>query len=147
MKRLLMLAILSISFSCNNLNVQRKNTESDKAKGEKILNTYFDNLASNKRDDNLKLFSEVFFEKTPKDVFLKQDSLVDLKLGKILEKSLLKWETNIVEGRHAISEYLFVYDVKREKHNAKETFYLIKDPTDSIKIHTYQVESEGLLTE
>ncbi|SFO09310.1 hypothetical protein SAMN05421741_1202 [Paenimyroides ummariense] len=147
MKRLLILAILSLSFSCNNLNVQRKNTERDKVEGEKVLNTYFDNLASNKREDNLKLFSEVFFEKTPKDTFLKQDSIVGLKLGKIIERNLLKWETNIIEGRRAISEYVFIYDVKREKYNTKETFYLIKEPTDSIRIHTYQVESEGLLAE
>lgn len=148
MKRLLLMSIiLSMSFSCNNLNVQKKNRESDKGEGEKVLNIYFDNILSNNKEKNLQLFSKAFFEKTPKDVFFKQHNVVDERLGKVIGRSLEKWETNIVKGTKPVSEYFFVYDVERENYNSKESFYLIKEATDSIKINSYKVESEGLLTE
>ncbi|WLD24299.1 hypothetical protein NU10_02545 [Flavobacterium dauae] len=148
MKRLLLMSlIVSVSFSCNNINVQKKNRESDKKEGEKVLNVYFENVLSNNMEKNLQLFSKGFFEKTPQDVFIKRHISMDEKLGKVIGRSLTKWETNIVKGTKPESEYYFVYDVKREKYNSKEFFYLIKEPTDSIKINLYKVESEGLLTE
>lgn len=146
MKKLTLLVLL-IAFSCNKVNTLRKNTESDKIEGEKITQIYFDNIKLEKPSDNLKLFGKDFLAKISKEDFIKQSSIVDVKLGKVIEKNLLKWETNIVDGTNPKSEYLFIYDVKREKYNSKETFYLTKEPTDSIKIHTYNVESEGLLKE
>ena len=148
MKKLLgMSLILSMSFSCNNINVQKKNRENDKVEAEKVLNIYFDNVLANSKKKNLQLFSKAFFEKTPKDVFFKQHNAMDERLGKVIGRSLAKWETNIVKGTKPVSEYFFVYDVERENYNSKESFYLVKEPTDSIKINSYKVESEGLLTE
>ncbi len=146
-KVILVLVTLSFLYSCNNLSVQRKNTTTDKVEGEKVVNTYFENVKLDKGDDNLKLFSNLFFEKISKEEFKKQSGIVDIKLGKVIDKKLLKWETNIVDGTNSKSEYLFIYNVTRENYNSKETFYLIKEATDSIKIYSYQVESEGLLKE
>jgi len=144
---ILILVTLSFFYSCNNLNIKRQNTTTDKVEGEKVVNNYFDNLNLNKVDDNLKLFSSVFFDKISKEDFKKHCSIVDIKLGKVIDRKLLKWETNIVDGTNPKSEYLFIYDVEREYYNSKETFYLTKEATDSIKILTYQVASDGLLTE
>lgn len=140
-----MLFTFSFFYSCNNLNLQRKNTTSDKIEGEKVVNIYFDNIKSDKENDNLSLFSNAFFEKVSKEDFVKKRSAVDIKLGKVLDRKLLKWETNIVDGTNPKSEYLFIYEVEREKYSSIETFYLIKESTDSIKVQSYQVESEGLL--
>lgn len=144
MKKLILLGLL-ITFSCNKFNTQRKNTESDKVVGEKITQIYFDNIMQEKQDDNLRLFGKEFLAVISKVDFIKQSNIVDTKLGKVLERKLLKWETNIVNGTNPKSEYLFIYDVVREKYNSKETFYLKKESTDSIKIQGYNVESEGLL--
>lgn len=118
-----------------------------KIEGEKIVNTYFDNIKSDKEDDNLSLFSNAFFEKVSKEDFVEKRNAVDIKLGKVLDRKLQKWETNIVDGTNPKSEYLFIYEVEREKYNSIETFYLIKESTDSVKVQSYQVESEGLLGE
>ena len=146
-KILLVLVSVSFLYSCNKLNVQRKNTITDKIEAEKVVNLYFENLKFDKRDDNLKLFSNSFFDKISKEDFKKDSGIVDIKLGKVKDRKLLKWETNIVDGTNPKSEYLLIYDVQRENYNSKETFYLLKEATDSIKINSYQVESEGLLKE
>lgn len=143
MNKIILLGLL-ITFSCNKVNMQRKNTESDKVEGEKITQIYFDNIKLEKPDDNLRLFGKEFLAQISKEDFIKQSNIVDAKLGKVVERNLVKWETNIVDGTNPKSEYLFIYDVTREKYNSKETFYLIKETTDSIKIHTYNVESEDL---
>lgn len=149
MKKYILVVLVSVSFlySCNNVNVQRKNTITDKTEAEKVLNVYFENLKFDKKEDNLKLFSNSFYDKISKEDFQKDSGIVDIKLGKIKDKKLLKWETNIVDGTNPKSEYLFIYDVERENYNSKETFYLLKEATDSIKINSYQVESDGLLKE
>src|SRR5690606_10668716 len=81
MKKLLgMSLILSMSFSCNNINVQKKNRENDKVEAEKVLNIYFDNVLANRKEKNLQLFSKAFFEKSPKDVFFKQHNAMDERI-------------------------------------------------------------------
>lgn len=75
MKKIILLMLL-ITFSCNNVNTQRKNTESDKVEGEKITQIYFDNIKQEKPGDNLKLFGKDFLAKISKEDFTKQSNIV-----------------------------------------------------------------------
>lgn len=140
-------SFLLLSMSCkNDFYVQRKNNESDKREGEKITGTYFDNILLEKPKENLKLFSEEFFKQTSKEDLWKQFQFIEEKLGEITSKEIQGWETSVVTGTNPKSEYLFIYNVEREKFNSVETFYLMKEPNDSIKIYSYKIESKGLLT-
>ena len=146
-KQLWITLIIVSTFSCkNDFYAQRKNNESDKREGEKITGIYFDNVFLGKPKENLKLFSNEFFKEFSKEDLLKQSQFIDEKLGKITSKEIQAWETSIATGTNPKSEYLFVYNVEREKFNSVETFYLMKDANDSIKIYSYKIDSKGFLT-
>ncbi len=148
MRKVIYLLSILVFFTCckNDLFVQYKNQESDKRVGEKVMDIYFDNLLLDQRNDNLSLFSKEFFKENDKNKLSEQNRFIENKLGKVLGKELKHWETSVIKGTNPKSEYLFVYDVKREKYNSLETFYLMKEKTDSIKIYSFKIESEGLLT-
>lgn len=146
-KYIYLVLIFFLIISCkNDFYVQRKNNDSDKREGEKITGVYFDNVFLGKPKENLKLFSNEFFKEFSKEDLLKQSQFIDEKLGKITSKEIQTWETSIVTGTNPKSEYLFVYNVEREKFNSIETFYLMKEPNDSIKIYSYKIDSKGFLT-
>jgi hypothetical protein len=146
MKKKVIVLLFFILFSCkNDFHVYRNNNDSDKREGEKITGTYFDNILLEKSEENLKLFSDEFFKQTNKEELLQEFHFIEEKLGKITSKEIQGWETSIVTGTSPKSEYLFVYDVERVKFNSIETFYLMKDSNDSIKIYSYKIDSKGLL--
>lgn len=147
MKKYFWIVLITFSiFSCkNDFYIQRKNNESDKREGEKVTGTYFDNVLLERPDENLKLYSDEFLEQTSKEELLKQNQFIEEKLGKVTSKEIQGWETSVVSGTDPKSEYLFVYNVEREKFNSIETFYLMKDANDSIKIYSYKIDSKGLL--
>ncbi|SMC49025.1 hypothetical protein [Moheibacter sediminis] len=148
MKTTLFIAFTLIICSCTNeFTVQKKNNESDKREGERIMDIYFDNILLDKENENLSLFGKEFYKVSSKEKLMKENEFIKNKLGKLLGKELKHWETAVVSGTSSNSEYLFIYEIKREKYNSVETFYLIKEALDSIKIHSYKIESEGLLTE
>ncbi|MFV0305967.1 MAG: hypothetical protein ACK5IC_10860 [Moheibacter sp.] len=133
--------------SCKNeFTIQRQNDEDDKREGEKVMDNYFDNILLEKPSENKLLYSEAFFKESSKEELQQQNQFIEEKLGKIEGKTLQHWETFVVTGTSSKSEYLFVYNVEREKYNSVETFYLMKEPSDSIKIHSYKIDSKGLLT-
>ena len=142
-----MSCLLFWGFFCSScyFTSQRHNSYGDKKDGEKTVGTYFSNMILEKEELNKILFSKEFLNETNFETFLKNQQYIEQKLGKMLGKELESWETSVVSGTQSKSEYLFVFKVEREKHNSKETFYLIKDKNDSIKIRNYKLESEGLL--
>lgn len=147
MKKYFWLVLITASIvSCkNDFYVQRKNNETDKREGEKITGVFFDNVLLEKPKENLKLFSEEFYKQTSKEDLWKQFQFIEEKLGEITSKEIQSWETSVVTGTNPKSEYLFIYNVEREKFNSVETFYLMKEPNDSIKIYSYKIDSKGLL--
>lgn len=145
MKKLIVLFLL-ISISCQKeLNFTRQNSDSDKRDAEKVTGAFFDNLLLNRTEQNTKLFSENFFKEIPKEELVDFLQNIEGSLGKVNGKELDSWQTNVVSGTSPISEYLLVYKVEREKYPSIESFYLVKDVNDSIKILNYNINSKGLL--
>lgn len=146
MKILSTVLFILIICSCkNDFRIEKKNSNSDKRDAEKVMDVYFDNLLLDKQNDNLLLFSKEFFKVSSKEKMIEENEFIQNKLGKVLGKELKHWETSVVSGTNPKSEYLLVYNINREKYNSSETFYLIKEKSDSIKIYSYKIESEGLL--
>lgn len=146
MKTILITVLFLIICSCkNDFYIEQKNKESDKREAEKVMDVYFDNLLLDKEKDNLLLYSKEFFTVSSKEKMIEENDFLKNKLGKVLGKELKHWETSVVSGTSPKSEYLFIYEIQREKYKSTETFYLVKEKTDSIKIYSYKIESEGLL--
>ncbi|AZA63559.1 hypothetical protein EG345_01715 [Chryseobacterium carnipullorum] len=57
---------------------------------------------------------------------------------------MVKWETLIIKGSNAKSEYLLVYNVKRGMAKTEETFSMEKDKNGDIKIVGYRVNQDLL---
>lgn len=145
--KLLTLFLLSFVLHSCNVTSTRSNNISDKNEGQAIVSLYFQNHDEGNPEANEKLFSQLFLEDAGFEKFLKNQRFTDEKLGEIRWTELQHWETTVVSGTQSSSEYLFVYEVKRAKHNSIESFYLTKDDSDSIKIQQYKIESDGFLQE
>lgn len=138
MKKFYLLFISFILISCS-FNEFYKDRESDKKDGEKIPQKFYWELRyGGNKEDIYKLFGEKFFTVTDKG---KLDELLEVtnKIGPVQEYNLVKWETMIVKGTNARSQYFYVYDVKRGSEKTEESFTLEKDKDGNIQIVGYRV--------
>jgi hypothetical protein len=138
MKKFYFLFISFILISCS-FNEFYKDRESDKKDGEKIPQKFYWELRyGGNKEDIYKLFGEKFFTVTDKG---KLDELLEVtnKIGPVQEYNLVKWETMIVKGTNARSQYFYVYDVKRGSEKTEESFTLEKDKDGNIQIVGYRV--------
>jgi hypothetical protein len=90
------------------------------------------------------LFDEKFFAVTDQEKLLELINVTQNKIGPVQEYNLVKWETMVVKGSNARSEYLLTYDVKRGSENTKETFTMEKNKDGDIKIVGYRVNQNLL---
>ncbi|RXM40300.1 hypothetical protein BOQ62_06870 [Chryseobacterium sp. CH21] len=129
--------------SCS-FNQFYKDRESDKADGEKIpIKFYWELRYGNNPDDIYKLFGEKFFEVTDKEKLVKLMNTVN-EIGPVDEYNLAKWETMVVKGNNARSQYFFMYNVKRGTKKTEESFTLEKNKDGDIKIVGYRVNQDML---
>lgn len=96
----------------------------------------------NNQDDIYKLFGEKFFEVTDKEKLVKLINVVN-EIGPVEEYNLAKWETMVVKGSNARSQYFFKYNVKRGT-KTEESFTLEKNKEGDIKIVGYHVNQDLL---
>lgn len=143
MKRIynVLIFVFVINFCSCNFTSTYHNRPSDKSEAEIVSNQLYDYLAKDQYSDAQFLFSEKFFEITSKDSLRKM--FLDIKkLGKYHERSLVNWETLVMQDSSSKSEYVLFYDVVYEYFPAQEMIRLEKE-NDSIKIVAYQVKSDG----
>lgn len=129
--------------SCN-FNQFYKDRESDKIDGERIPQKFYWELRhGGNQDDIYKLFGEKFFEVTDKK---KLGELINItnNIGSVQKYTLVKWETLIVKGSNARSQYFFEYNVERGTETTDESFNLEKDEEGNIKIVGYRVNQDML---
>jgi len=144
MKKIYFLFIALLLISCN-FNQFYKDRESDKKDGEKIPQKFYWELRYGaNQEDIYKLFGEKFFAVTTKDKLAELINVTQNKIGPVQEYNLVKWETMIVKGSNARSEYFFTYDVKRGTEHTEETFTMEKNENGDIKIVGYRVNQNLL---
>jgi len=145
---LFILVLVCIVTACkHNFYTQRKNDLSDKREAEKVMGLFYGNLILEQKEENIKFYSEKYLEVSDQNEINRQTEVIENKLGKVIGKELKSWETSVVTGMNPKAEYLLVFDVEREKHNSVETYYLMKDPDDSIRIYSNSIDSKGFLME
>ncbi|WP_129038158.1 hypothetical protein [Chryseobacterium sp. CH21] len=143
MKNIYLLLLSFFLMSCS-FNQFYKDRESDKADGEKIpIKFYWELRYGNNPDDIYKLFGEKFFEVTDKEKLVKLMNTVN-EIGPVDEYNLAKWETMVVKGNNARSQYFFMYNVKRGTKKTEESFTLEKNKDGDIKIVGYRVNQDML---
>jgi hypothetical protein len=142
MKKLFFLLFISLVASCN-LNTTSSNNESDKREAEEITNKLYYYLETKDFQNAQTLFSEKFFEVTDREKLQKIFNQSHEEFGNLTNFSLLEWNTFVVKGTQAKSEYLLVYQVEREKKPTVEKIGMIKE-NDSIKIVSYHIQYDFL---
>ncbi|RTY85912.1 hypothetical protein EKL32_28245 [Flavobacterium sp. GSN2] len=141
-KQICYLFLLSlISISCN-FNSHYTNREIDREEAERVTTKFYYLLRDKNHKNTFELFSQKFLEITDTTQLNEIYITSDEKLGNITDQTLLSWETNIIEGSNPVSEYLLVYNVKRNKFDSKEIIRLEKE-NGVIKILAYNVSSDG----
>lgn len=144
MKHLYLILISFLLVSCS-FNQTFSNREEDKKDAEKISQKFFWELKYGGNMDTIyNLFGDKFFAVTDKEKLLQIINTTQNDIGRIEEYNLVKWETLIVKGSNAKSEYLLVYDVKRGTSKTEETFSMQKDKNGDIKIVGYRVNQDLL---
>lgn len=140
MKKIILLLIGFFLIGCS-FNKIYKNRESDKQEAQKVTEKFYSLI--NDRDLNkqeiLNLFGNKFFQVTNNSQFTSILDKVTHDYGKIEHTDLSNWQTLVVEGTNAKSEYLLSYNVRREKMNTFERFTLLKE-NGIIKIAGYSVD-------
>ncbi|PQA95659.1 hypothetical protein B0A69_04600 [Chryseobacterium shigense] len=144
MKKLYLILISFLLISCS-FNQTFSNREEDKKEAEEISKKFFWELKYGGNLDTIyNLFGDKFFEVTDKEKLLQIINTTQNDIGRVEEYDLVKWETLIVKGSNAKSEYLLVYDVKRGTAKTEETFSMEKDKNGDIKIVGYKVNQDLL---
>ena len=138
---IVLLAVFVLS-SCN-FNSQYINREEDKKAAEEITNQFYEFIQNQDFNKSLDLFSNKFWEATPKEQMIQILSATREKLGDLEEINLLEWETRRVEGSNPSANYMLIFKNQYEKYEAIETIKLMKEDNNMIKIVAYNIESMG----
>ncbi|HUH34588.1 MAG TPA: hypothetical protein VL022_02025 [Moheibacter sp.] len=138
MKKVPIIFFFLIFVSCK-LNSENENLLENKKEGEKIMNIFFNNIVSNNFKENKKFLSKSFLDYPGTKQFEKDQNLIKIKLGNITNINLLYSETTISTKINSFPEYIYEYNIEREKKNSIETYFLIKE-NDSLKIKDYKIE-------
>ncbi|AZA48642.1 hypothetical protein EG346_10815 [Chryseobacterium carnipullorum] len=144
MKKIYLILISFLLISCS-FNQTFSNREEDKKDAEEISQKFFWELKYGGNLDTIyNLFGDKFFEVTDKEKLLQIINTTQNDIGRVEEYDLVKWETLIIKGSNAKSEYLLVYNVKRGMAKTEETFSMEKDKNGDIKIVGYRVNQDLL---
>jgi len=136
MKRIsifLLLLLISCTF-----NTTRENREEDKKEAEQIAQNFYILIKENNSEKAFKLISKNLFKVTSKEKFNQILNQSYIECGNIKNDSLVHWETLVIKGSNPKSEYVLIYNVKRDIKNTQEKFTLHKEG-DSIKIIGYDI--------
>jgi hypothetical protein len=146
MKRLsyLSIAILFLLLGCH-FSTKYENRDSDKQEAERITSVLFGDLRQLNFEKASDLFGEEFFKVTSKEELIKIFKTTDLKLGKIKNVSLDKWDTLVSEGSINKGNYNLYYNIEFEKGAADLKISLLKNKNNSIKIIGYIIKSNVFL--
>jgi len=139
-KYLVFLVTLLLVMGCN---YTHQNREQDKQEAEKITNDFYNKVINDNGKETESLFSDNFFEATDKSKFNLIFSQSNNDYGKILNHTLVKAETFVVEGNNPQGEYLLVYNVEREKMKTQE-FFTMREEKGKIKIVGYRINTDPL---
>lgn len=125
-------------FSCN-INATYENRESDKNEGEKITFAFYDLVQQREFEKTYSLFTDRFFTITDTSKLATLYIQIDSTCGSIKDYTLSEWKTTIVKGSNPVSEYVYLYDVNREKCKTRETISLKKE-NGNVRIMSYDVQ-------
>lgn len=126
MKSLAGISILCLLYSCS-FNSTASNREEDKNEAEKLTTKFYESLLVDDYSSVKGMFSDKFFAVTNEDQLNKLFNDSQTFNGKIVNYNLQNWETFVVKGTDAKSEYLFTYKIEREENPTVETISMLKE--------------------
>ena len=129
--------LLLLLVNCT-FNTSSENREEDKKEAEQVAQNFYILMKENNSEDAFKLISKNLFKVTPKEKFKQILNKSSTECGNIKNDSLVHWETLVIKGTNPKSEYMLIYNVKRDIKNTQEKFTLHKEG-DSIKIVGYDI--------
>jgi len=130
--------IYLLLLSCN-INGTYENRESDKKDGEQINAAFYKLIQQRKFEKTYSLFTDRFFTITDTSKLATLYIQIDSTCGNIKDYTLSEWKTKIVKGSNPVSEYVYLYDVNREKCKTRETISLKKE-NGNVRIMSYDVQ-------
>lgn len=137
--KLFFISFSVLLFSCN-VNGVYENRESDKKDGELVTTAFYRYIGQREFTKTYSLFTKKFFTITDTSKLSALYGQIDNACGKVNHFILSDWKTTIVKGSNPSSEYVFLYEVTREKCRTKETISLKKED-QNIRITSYDVQA------
>jgi hypothetical protein len=129
-------------FTSCHFNSSYVDRQEDKNEAEGVTSDFYTYLQRNDFKNSLQLMSSKFFEKSTEEQTIEFMNETNDKLGAIKYARIKEWHTLRVEGTDPKTQYIFIYEVERDKYNSIETVSLEKE--DGVaKIVGYNVSSEG----
>ncbi|MFA5619863.1 MAG: hypothetical protein WDA08_06115 [Weeksellaceae bacterium] len=141
MKELYLISVLLFFGSCY-FNASVSNEESEKEKGEKIANIFYEYIINQNYDGSIEPYlSKELLIVTPINQMDSLLLLINNRSGHYKSRVLEKWSTKRQKGTDELWECVLIYSVQYEKGKSTELFKLIKE-NDSIKILNYNFRSK-----
>ncbi|SHM70787.1 hypothetical protein [Chryseobacterium polytrichastri] len=137
MKKCFLISLNLFLVSCN-FNSTNQNREEDKKDAEQVAQDFYTLINKKNKENAFKLISKSLFKVTPKEKFGQILNESSIECGNIKNDSLIYWQTLVIKGSNPKSEYVLIYNVKRDIKNTQEKFTLHKEG-DSIKIVGYDI--------
>jgi len=141
MKKIIFYGISMLFLVGCNVNTVHPNEISDKEDAEKIAEQLFSSLEQNNFLEAQDLFSDRFFEVTPRDSLNSIFERVKT-LGKFKHRTLADWNTFRITGSNPKAEYTLNYVTEYSLFPAQEIIKMEREDS-LIKIISYHVYSDG----
>jgi hypothetical protein len=139
------LIFLTLIISGCTFTTSRLNREGDRKDAEKVTDQFYAMIKAKKYDDMYNLFSFKFWAVTSVKKMNGIYTMTQNKLGDIVDMKLGDWQTKVVSGTDPSAEYRLTYNNHRQKFDSRETFLLMKDTDNVIRIVAYDIYSDGFL--
>jgi hypothetical protein len=143
MKIFIQLILVGLSISGCVYTRTFKNRDDDLDDAKKVTDQFFNALKKDDFKSIYPLFSQRFFQVTPKDSLNYIFVMSKNKLGTVETTGITNWGTQVTEGTTQSGDYMINFTVHRTKFDSKEQIRLVEEEDGKIRIAYYHITSDG----
>ena len=115
--KLQLISLIFIFVGCH-FNSSYVDRQEDKNEAEGVTSDFYTYLQRNDFKNSLQLMSSKFFEKSTEEQNIEFMNETNDKLGAVKYARIKEWHSLRVEGTDPKTQYVFIYDVERDKYNS-----------------------------
>lgn len=142
-RTIVILSIVALLVNGCSFNSTFTNNIEDRKDAEKVTNKLYELIKKKDYEATTVLFSKRFFDASNKKKLFEIFNATNVKLGSLKKTEIEQWETQRVEGTNPSANYALQYNNHYTNYEATEIIRLTREKDGSIKIISYNINSDG----